>query len=235
MGNAVRVNGALYELVRPLTEGGFARVYEVRRDGRRFALKWTRGVADGEQLQRLQLEIQVMRQLQVVRNVLPLEAAELRRSADGQKEALLLFPLVESGSLQERLEQTAKRGVAAFTERACLGLFLQLLDAVAALHALGFAHRDLKPGNVLLRDGEQTEPLLMDFGSVAPLLVQVRGQMDARKLWEDDRAGGRSRGRMVAGLCVVRHGVRPLLAVRASPRRRPAPRDRQWLCELSAR
>jgi serine/threonine kinase 16 len=185
MGNAVRVNGALYELVRPLTEGGFARVYEVRRDGRRFALKWTRGVADGEQLQRLQLEIQVMRQLQVVRNVLPLEAAELRRSADGQKEALLLFPLVESGSLQERLEQTAKRGVAAFTERACLGLFLQLLDAVAALHALGFAHRDLKPGNVLLRDGEQTEPLLMDFGSVAPLLVQVRGQMDARKLWED--------------------------------------------------
>ncbi|KAG6622064.1 NAK/MPSK protein kinase [Phytophthora cinnamomi] len=189
MGNSLaRVNGRLYEVLGPLGEGGFAHVYEVRRDGRRGALKWTRGVTEGEDLQRLLLEIQVQRQLQHA-NVLPLEAAEVRRSAEAQgraeKEALMVFPLATRGSLQTLLEQTATRGAAAFTEAECLHFFRKLLDAVASLHALGFAHRDLKPGNILLSEGDPVEPLLMDFGSVAPLRVQLRGPMDCRKLWED--------------------------------------------------
>ncbi|KAG7382000.1 hypothetical protein PHYPSEUDO_005414 [Phytophthora pseudosyringae] len=188
MGNAVaRVNGKLYEVLGPLGEGGFAHVYAVKRDGRRFALKWTRGVTEGEDLERLLLEIQVQRQLQHG-NVLPLEAAEVRRCqaanghVHGEKEALMLFPLATRGSLQSLLES---RGTAGFTEAESLHFFAKLLDAVAALHALGFAHRDLKPGNILLRDGEPREPLLMDFGSVAPLRVQLGGAMDYRKLWED--------------------------------------------------
>ncbi|KAE8997459.1 hypothetical protein PR003_g20415 [Phytophthora rubi] len=189
MGNSLtRVNGRLYEVLGPLGEGGFAHVYEVRRGGRRGALKWTRGVTEGEDLERLLLEIQVQRQLQHA-NVLPLEAAELRRCPGDQgraeKEALMVFPLATRGSLQTRLEQAAGRGGAAFTEAECLHFFEKLLDAVAALHDLGFAHRDLKPGNVLLSEDDPVEPLLMDFGSVAPLLVQLRGPMDCRKLWED--------------------------------------------------
>ncbi|KAL3664070.1 hypothetical protein V7S43_010956 [Phytophthora oleae] len=190
MGNVVaRVNGKLYEVVGSLGEGGFAHVYEVKRDGRHFALKWTRGVTEGEELDRLLLEVQVQRQLQHV-NVLPLEAAEVRRCQEtsgheDEKEALMLFPLAGRGSLQSLLEHTASRGAAAFTETECLGFFSKLVDAVTALHVLGFAHRDLKPGNILLGDGEPMEPLLMDFGSVAPLRVQLRGTMDCRKLWED--------------------------------------------------
>ncbi|KAG3021690.1 hypothetical protein PC128_g1567 [Phytophthora cactorum] len=186
MGNAIaRVNGKVYEVLGPLGEGGFAHVYEVRRDGRSFALKWTRGVTEGEELERILLEIQVQRQLQHG-NVLPLEAAEVRRSqGHAEKEALMLFPLASRGSLQTLLEQTASRGTAAFTESECLQFFAKLVDAVAALHALGFAHRDLKPGNILLSDVEPMEPLLMDFGSVAPLRIQLKGAVDCRKLWED--------------------------------------------------
>ncbi|KAG1689756.1 hypothetical protein DVH05_001961 [Phytophthora capsici] len=190
MGNVVaRVNGKLYEVVGSLGEGGFAHVYEVKRDGRHFALKWTRGVTEGEELERLLLEIQVQRQLQHV-NILMLEAAEVRRcqetnSHEHEKEALMLFPLASRGSLQSLLEQTANRATAAFTETECLHFFSKLVDAVTVLHDLGFAHRDIKPGNVLLSDGEPVEPLLMDFGSVAPLRVQLRGSMDCRKLWED--------------------------------------------------
>ncbi|KAF4147267.1 Protein kinase domain [Phytophthora infestans] len=155
------------------------RTQTLSHNGRNFALKWTRGVTDGEELERIQRQLQHD-------NVLPLEAAEVRRlQGHAQKEALLLFPLFSRGSLQTLLEQTARKGTAAFTEVESLQFFSKLVDAVAALHALGFAHRDLNPGNILVSDGEPIEPLLMDFGSVAPLRVQLRGAMDCRKMWED--------------------------------------------------
>lgn len=78
----------------------------------------------------------------------------------------------------------AGAGRAAFSEREALRFFSRLLGAVAALHALGFAHRDLKPGNVLLSADDPPEPVLMDFGSVAPLRTPVRGLADTRQLAE---------------------------------------------------
>ena len=39
-----------------------------------------------------------------------------------------------------------------------------LLDVLAYCHAAEVGHRDLKPDNVMLRDGEPTEPVLVDFG-----------------------------------------------------------------------
>lgn len=188
MGNTlVHVNGKTFELLRVLGEGGFATVYEVQRDGRRWALKWTRGVTEQEDLERLLLEMQVMRRLQH-RNVLPLQEAEVRKQegdkAPSAKEVLMLFP-VARGSLQMHLDQAASTATAAFTEQECLRLFAMVVDAVAALHALGFAHRDLKPGNILMSSSEPMQPLLMDFGSVAPLEMKARGPMDWRRIWEE--------------------------------------------------
>ena len=44
-------------------------------------------------------------------------------------------------------------------------LVVQLLEAVASLHAHGLAHRDLKPSNVILNDGR---PVIIDFGVATP-------------------------------------------------------------------
>ena len=53
--------------------------------------------------------------------------------------------------------------------------FLELLDTLARVHALGIVHRDLKPGNVLLVDGH---PVVLDFGiSLGPALAD-RGTSD---------------------------------------------------------
>ncbi|RLN92517.1 hypothetical protein BBJ28_00011334 [Nothophytophthora sp. Chile5] len=212
MGNSlVRVNGKVYEVLGSLGEGGFAHVYEVRRDGCHFALKWTRRVTEGEDLERLLLEIQVQRRL-VHPNVLALTAAEVRRRQsssaaeavtlhptthqlqdrsrlvfDGtaEKEVLMLFPIASRGSLQSFLDEAARKHTPAFTEHDCLRFFALLVDAVAALHDLGFAHRDIKPGNILLTSSDPVEPLLMDFGSVAPLQVTVTGRMENKTLWEE--------------------------------------------------
>jgi Tol biopolymer transport system component len=49
-----------------------------------------------------------------------------------------------------------------------LGLFLQVLSAVAYAHSQNIIHRDLKPSNILVREGGQV--ILLDFG-IAKLLV----------------------------------------------------------------
>lgn len=134
MGNAiVRVNGRTYETLAPLGDGGFASVLLVERDEKKYALKWTRGVTEADQLQRLLLEIQVQRLLQHA-NSLPIIDAEVRvcpassnsrswsptrrRNLDSfpqqqrddsaasytPKEVLMVLPLYPRGTLQSRLE-----------------------------------------------------------------------------------------------------------------------------------
>jgi hypothetical protein len=50
-----------------------------------------------------------------------------------------------------------------FTEEDLLGLTLPLLDGLAVVHKAGYLHRDLKPGNIFIR--EDGSPVLLDFGA----------------------------------------------------------------------
>ncbi|MFJ5925534.1 serine/threonine-protein kinase [Kitasatospora sp. NPDC092948] len=71
----------------------------------------------------------------------------------------LVMELVAGGSLQDRLA----RGALSPQEAARIGR--GVLSALRAAHAAGIQHRDVKPGNILLRaDGT---PVLTDFGIAA--------------------------------------------------------------------
>jgi DNA-binding winged helix-turn-helix (wHTH) protein len=66
----------------------------------------------------------------------------------------------------QNLLEWSDTGLAALSQAQRLALFLQIADAVAAAHAVGVLHKDLKPANVLIQpstDGAQIR--LTDFGS----------------------------------------------------------------------
>ncbi|MFJ6632595.1 protein kinase [Streptomyces sp. NPDC091376] len=72
----------------------------------------------------------------------------------------IVMELVDGPSLSSQLE-----AVGPLAPSRAAGIGLQLLDALGAVHAVGALHRDVKPGNVLLRgDGSV---VLADFGIAA--------------------------------------------------------------------
>jgi parallel beta-helix repeat protein len=96
----------------------------------------------------------------------------LRERHDEASPPFLLLELVEGADLETYL--TRHGGT---LDEITLGrLLLRLCDVVAFVHAQGFLHRDLKPGNVLVRpDGS---PVIVDFGAALPL-----EQAGAASLW----------------------------------------------------
>ncbi|MGY1741558.1 MULTISPECIES: serine/threonine-protein kinase [unclassified Blastococcus] len=161
MGGPVRrVLGGRYELVELLATGGMGRVWRARdlRLGRAVAVKVLRGeyTDDAVSLARFRAEAQVSARL-VHRNIAALHDYGEADGPDGAVCAYLVMELVEGESLAARLAREP---------RPPLDLVLDVVDqtaaALAAAHAAGVVHRDVKPGNVLL--GADGVVRITDFG-----------------------------------------------------------------------
>lgn len=130
-----------YELLEPIGEGGFARVYRVRRGGEELAAKVLSPAASAERtaLERFQREIGV---LSGIRHPNLIELVD-----SGVDEALgpyMVTRLVTGMTLRD-----LARGEPLCPEAALL-LIEPVLRALGAMHAVGLVHRDLKPDNVMV-------------------------------------------------------------------------------------
>lgn len=158
-GNSVKAVPVLledrFEIEGPAGRGGMGAVYRAvdRMTGERAAIKIV-PPRDAEDMARFEREIDAIATLShpgIVRYV-----AHGRVSGSGA--TFLAMEWIEGPSLRERLAS----GVMSVNETIRCGA--AIARALDASHTAGIVHRDVKPGNVMLQDGDPAAARLVDFG-----------------------------------------------------------------------
>ena len=85
---------------------------------------------------------------------------QVYRYFEGNGTCYMVMAYEEGMSLEQVLADDSKQ----WTEQSILDFALPLLDGLEAIHKAGFLHRDIKPGNILLRSSGEG-PVLIDFGA----------------------------------------------------------------------
>jgi serine/threonine-protein kinase len=155
-----------YRLERELGQGGMATVYlaEDLKHKRKVAVKVLRAeVAASLGGDRFTREIEVAAALQHP-HILPLLDS-------GEADGFLYYvmPYVDGESLRERLDREGELPI-----HDAVKILAEVADALAAAHAKGVVHRDIKPDNVMLSG---RHALVMDFG-VAKAVSEATGRQN---------------------------------------------------------
>ncbi|XP_039612467.1 serine/threonine-protein kinase 16 [Polypterus senegalus] len=171
----VTIDNKRYYFIQKLGEGGFSYVdlVEGAHDGQFYALKRIL-CHDREGRKEAQHEME-MHQLISHPNVLPLTAFTFVNKGN-KCEAWLLLPFVKKGSLWSELEKLRDKD-SFMSESRILHIFEGICAGLQAIHEKNYAHRDLKPTNVLL--DEDDKPVLMDLGSMNPARIEVKDSREA--------------------------------------------------------
>jgi serine/threonine-protein kinase len=147
-----------YEIRSLLGAGGMGEVYEAhdRALNRRVALKVVRPSIAADYLLREGRALAAIRHPGIV----AVHTMGFHRGV-----AFLVLERVHGLSLDRILDERRARGER-FGIAESLELLVAITDALSVVHRAGLAHRDVKPGNVMLAPGGRV--VLMDFGLVLP-------------------------------------------------------------------
>ncbi|MET8096147.1 serine/threonine-protein kinase [Streptomyces sp. NPDC005236] len=148
-----------YEIQEVLGRGGFATVYRAHQTavGREVALKVdSRALASDRDRQRFLREVTAAGRLSGHPHVVPVYDAGV---LDDDR-PYMVMELCPGGSLGDRLHRRGPLGVKEVRD-----IGLGIADALAAAHAAGVLHRDIKPGNIMVN--RYGSAALTDFGLAA--------------------------------------------------------------------
>jgi predicted Ser/Thr protein kinase len=142
-----------YRVLEKIGAGGMGVVYLARdAEGRQVAVKVLGPAVAGDPDARLRLA----REVDTMRRVRSPHVAEVVDACVTGSSPYIVTRYVPGPTLDDAVREDGPlRGAA--LEAVAAGL----AEAIAAIHAAGVVHRDLKPGNVLLDDGQ---PVVIDFG-----------------------------------------------------------------------
>ncbi|MGW4422151.1 protein kinase domain-containing protein [Streptosporangium sp. NPDC004631] len=142
-----------YRLLRRLGEGGMGVVHlAVDPQGRQVAVKVLRAEVAGDDVARRRLS----REVETMRRVRSEHIAEVLDADVTGHRPYIVTRYVPGSPLDELIKQDGPMDLPAL-----LKVAHGVATALAAVHSVGVIHRDLKPGNVLILDGQ---PVLIDFG-----------------------------------------------------------------------
>lgn len=150
---AARLRG--YRRVRELARGSVSDLYlaESEEAGELVVLKVTRAVRKGSGVD--QSFDRFLQEYEIVRRLRHPNVVRIHDLGVMDDFAFIVMEYFAGGDLRRRMR-------APLTLREALGYALEIARALAAVHEAGVRHRDLKPGNVMVRDDGSLA--LIDFG-----------------------------------------------------------------------
>jgi serine/threonine kinase 16 len=153
----------------------------------KYALKRIRCDGDPQLLQACRREAGVHRAVGNHPSLMPL----LGMTIIEERECFMLFPFMSHSLRQEVNRRTLDRVDPTYTthvpwkERVVLQLFWKILQGVQAMHAAQMTHRDIKLENIMFQNAASRQPILMDFGSVGPLVQPITTRQQVLELQEE--------------------------------------------------
>jgi serine/threonine protein kinase/Tol biopolymer transport system component len=163
-----------YAIERELGAGGMATVYlaEDLKHRRKVAVKVLRPeLAAVLGAERFVQEITTTASLQHP-HILPLyDSGRTGGEADGRSDEFLFYvmPYIQGETLRNKLDRETQLGIDEAVRIAC-----EVADALHYAHEQGVIHRDMKPENILLRNGRA---LVADFGIALAVSAAAGGRM----------------------------------------------------------
>jgi len=171
LSNSLIVDGNRYTKQRKIGEGGFAVVHLVlsEADNRLYAAKVCL-IHDEEQKKQAMKEIKVLEKIQH-KNILRMVGYSVSlHPSIPESEQIIIITEYHERVLQSVIDKKFAQS-ATMSEVLILRLFKGICDGLAAMHKAGYAHRDIKPDNVLM--STEGEAILIDFGSACKAQVTV--------------------------------------------------------------
>jgi serine/threonine protein kinase len=160
-----------FRILRPLGEGGMGKVFLAARDGggQQVAIKVLppkRALQEEQSLLRFQREMELSRRVQHPNLACTLEV--------GREDDIyfMVMEYIPGESLYE-LVKGPRGGPLRVPDAA--RFFIKVLDGLAAAHAAGLVHRDLKPGNIMVTP--EGEAKILDLGLARALEGDERQQL----------------------------------------------------------
>jgi len=143
-----------YEIVRELGIGGMGRIYQAldRELDEPVALKVLRaGDAEGRQVERF------LREIKMARKISHANVVKVYDLGSWKEHRYITMEYIDGMNLEQWVRLRAALDIPVAVK-----LLVDVARGLESAHALGIIHRDIKPQNILLKDG--SIPKILDFG-----------------------------------------------------------------------